>query len=325
MCIGKSSFANITQLINPYFDAKAKGIKLHTEYFSWEISKKANKIRFASSFMYRKFGVRLPTSYLLSKGRFKCSQEHLDLAKLVAPEVEEMFSTITMHETSMNSKQVIKILTDLAKRHGKFITKQQLNDHGDVYETIVGYTPNNPDMYIQVILDHISLADSDPGMTLKQTMDNISKAFVWFRNLCNFSTTIIQQFSSDMQSSDRRKLDKSEIAPMRSDFSDSRYTVRDANVVWGLMSPKMFGFNEYKGYDIGLLGASYIHAFLIKNRDGFTGAYPLFFDPIAYNLKVLPRPETDLMGEMAQIEELARTLNIEKNKQDFTDQKPHLI
>ena len=323
--IGKSSFANIAHVINPYFDAKAKGIKVHTEYFSWEISKKANKIRFASSLMNKRFGVRLPTSYLLSKGRLKCSQEHLALAKAVAPDIEEMFSTITMHETPMNSKQIIKVLTDLAKRYGRFITREQINEHGDTYEVITGYVPNDPNMYIQVVIDHISLADLDPGLTLKQTMDNISKASVWFRNMCNFIITIIQQFGSDMQSTDRRKLDKTEISPMRSDFADSKYTYRDANIVWGLVSPKMFGFTEYKGYDIGMLGNSYIHAFLMKNRDGFTGAYPMFFDPIAYDLRVLPRPETDLMGEMAQIEELARTLNIDKNKQDFTDQKPRLI
>lgn len=323
--VGKTTMADYAHILCPHYDAIKRDKKIHNEYFSWEISKRNKKLRFASALMNAQYDVRLPTSYLLSKGKFRCSDEHWELAKRIAPQVDDIFSTIKMHEVPMNSRQVIRVLTELAKKYGRFITRQVQTEHGDIEEQIIGYTATNPELLVHAMFDHISLADIDPGSTLKQTIDNISKACVWFRNICGFSYTIIQQFGSDMQSTDRRKLDKNEIAPMRTDLGDSKYTYRDCNVAWGLVAPIMFGFNEFKGYDVGRLKNSYIHAFLMKNRDGFTGAYPLFMDSIAHTFQVLPRPDLDLNGIIDKIYLQADRLSMEKDKTDFTDQKPKLI
>lgn len=95
-----------------------------------------------------------------------------------------------------------------------------------------------------------------------------------------------------------------------------------ADVVWGLVSPSMFGFPDYKGYDVSVLKNSYIQAFLIKNRDGFNGSYPLFMDPIAHTFKVMPKPELDIIGALDTLYEEANSLRAELDKTDFTDQKP---
>lgn len=222
-----------------------------------------------------------------------------------------------------NSRKFIQILTKLAKANGRFQTITTMDESGDKSEIITGYTPNDPDAIFEITIDHISYADEDPGYSLKQTMDKISKACVWFRNICGFSYTIIQQFGSDMQSTDRRKLDKNQIAPMRMDFADSKYTYRDADIVWGLVSPYQFGFPEYKGYDISRLKSSFIQSFLLKNRDS-TGSvnYSLFMDPIAHTFEVLPRADLDLMGALDRVYEKAEQMTAERDKTDFTDQKP---
>lgn len=225
--VGKTTLADYMHILSPYFDAKKKKRKIHNEYFSWEIPKARKKLRFATAFLNARYQVRLPFHYILSKGKFRCSDEHWELCKKINPLVEEIFSTINMHDVPLNSKQVIKKLMDLAKKNGTFQTVTMQDEHGDQYEAIVGYIPRDPNTLFHIMFDHIGLADEDPGSTLKQTMDRISKAGVWFRNVCGFSFTFIQQFGSDMQSTDRRKLDKAEIAPMRSDFADSRYTYRD--------------------------------------------------------------------------------------------------
>lgn len=320
--VGKTTFADYSQILCPHYDAIKRGIDKQDIYFSWEISKRKKKLRFATTLMTQAYKVRLPYSYILSKGKFRCSDEHWELCKRIEPEVEKIFSRIQMIESPMNSRQVIKALKDFVLKYGKFIVVQMQDEHGDAYERIVGYTPNDPNRVLHAQFDHLSLADNDPGATLKQTMDNISKAIVWFRNICGISGTVIQQFGSDMQSTDRRKLDKTEIAPMRSDFGDSKYTYRDADVVWGLISPDMFGFMDYREYDISRLRTAYIHAFLMKNRDGFNGAYPLFMDPIAHTFEPMPKPALDLAGKLDSFYDRADMLRAELDKTDFSDQKP---
>lgn len=321
----KTTIVDYSHILCPFYDAKAKGVEFHTVYFSWELSKIRKKVRFASALINQRYKIRLPVNYLLSKGKNRISQEHYNLARTIEADVEDIFNSIEMHNEPCNSRRLTQILMKFAKQHGTFQTMTTQDEHGERQEIIVGYTKNNPDAVLQVIIDHISLADEDYGYSLKATIDKISKALVWFRNICGISYVIIQQFGSDMQTTDRRKLDKKEVAPMRLDFADSKYTYRDADIVWGLICPYNFSFPEFKGYDSSRMRSLYIHAFLMKNRDG-TGAvsYPLFMDPIAHTFEVLPRPDLDLGGQLDNIYAKADHIIRERDKTDFTDQIPKL-
>jgi hypothetical protein len=322
---GKTTWADYQHLLCPYFDAKAKNIPFKTIYFSLELGVVRKKIRFASAFISNKFGMRLPVAYILSRGKHRCSQEHWDIVKMIEPEVEEMFDSVQIHTDPPTSRRFAMFMHKFAKQHGTFQTMTVVNEHGDKEEIITGYKLNNPDMVLEVLIDHIGLASEDPGRTLKQTIDNISKCCVWYRNMCGISYTIIQQFGSDMQTTDRRKFDKNEVAPMKIDFADSKYTYNDADIVWGLICPFGMGFPEFKKYDSSRLRTSYIQAFLMKNRDA-PGVfnYPLFMDPIAHTFEVLPKAELDLAGNLAKFYARADMMMQELDKTDFSDQKPKL-
>lgn len=323
---GKTTLADYMHLLCPFFDARAKKTKFGSIYFSWELSKVRKKIRFASAFIANKYKIRLPVSYLLSRGKHRCSQEHWDIVREIEPDVEELFDTVQMHNEPCNSRRFIQILNKHARQNGTFKTMTTIDEHGEKQEIITGYTPKDPNAVWEIIIDHISYCVEDPGMSLKQTIDRISKACVWYRNICGYSYTIIQQFGSDMQTTDRRKFDKNEAVPMKLDFADSKYTYNDADIVWGLLSPYGMGFPEFKGYDSSKMRTSYIHAFLMKNRDA-PGVfnYPLFMDPIAHTFEVLPRAELDLAGNLLKVYARAEEMMKELDKTDFTDQKPKLI
>lgn len=320
--VGKSTWCDEHQLIQPWLSSKQAGAKkIKYIYFSWEISKPRKKLRFATRFMNSTFGVRLPVAYILGKGKYRCSAEHWELCKVIEPQVEEIFDDIEMIDEPCNSRTVRKILTKAAEMHGKFLTRTTVNKDGDHEEEITGYIPSDPNTIIEVIFDHLSLADADSGSDLKRTMDQISKACVYFRNRCGWSFTIIQQFNNNLQSTDRRKLDKSNIVPVRGDFGDSTYTFRDADVVWGLVSPGQFSFTEFQTYDVSQLGPSYIHGFLMKNRDGPPNmSYPFFMDAVAHHFEVLPNLKFDLNGRINDFYELAKQFREELDKTDFSDQ-----
>lgn len=321
--VGKTTFADEHYVIQPWLSSKQVGAKKKIKYiyFSWEISKQRKKLRYATRFMNSTFGVRLPVAYILGKGKYRCSQEHWELCKVIEPQVEEIFSDIEMIDEPCNSRTAMRILTKVAEQYGAFIKRTTVDKDGEHHEEVTGYIPHDPDLLIEVIFDHLSLADADSGMSLKQTMDQLSKQGVYFRNRCGWSFCFIQQFNNNLQSTDRRKLDKSNIVPVRGDFGDSTYTFRDADVVWGLVSPGQFSFTEFQTYDVPQLGPSYTHGFLMKNRDGPPNmSYPFFMDAVAHHFEVLPNLKFDLNGRINDFYELAIQFRDELDKTDFSDQ-----
>lgn len=323
--VGKTSWTDEHYVIHPWLSSKllASKKKIKFIYFSWEISKPRKKLRFATRFMSSQWGVRLPVAYILGKGKYRCSAEHWELCKLVEPQVEEIFDDIEMIDEPCNSKTMLRLLIKVAEQYGTFIKRTVIDKDGEHHEEIIGYVPHDPNLLIEVVIDHIGLADSDAGMSLKQTMDAISKQGVYFRNRCGWSFAIIQQFNNNLQSTDRRKLDKSTIVPVRGDFGDSTYTFRDADVVWGLVSPAQFSFAEFQNYSVEKLGPSYIHGFLMKNRDGPPNmSYPFFMDAVAHHFDVLPTLKFDLNERINDFYELAKQFRAELDKTDFSDQRP---
>lgn len=321
--VGKTTFGDEFYMARPWEYAKANQKKLKIIYFSWEIDKKRKKLRMLSRSLNRFYGIRLPVAYILSKGKHRCSQEHWQLCTELEPQVELMFEDITMFDEPLNSKSYRKKLVKIAEQYGRFLTQTVVGADGENHEEIVGYVQSDPDLMIEVIVDHLSLADQYPGMSLKQTMDDISKIGVYFRNRCKWSIVEIQQFNNDLQSTDRRKLDKNNIVPVRGDFGDSTYTYRDADVVWGLVSPAQFSFQEFRGYDVSRLGPSYIHAFLMKNRDGPPGmSYPFFMDAMVHDFHILPNLRFDLNGEINQFFDRADQIRLELDRIDFSEERP---
>jgi hypothetical protein len=162
---------------------------------------------------------------------------------------------------------------------------------------ITGYTPNagEEDSFTMVLHDHMALTASEGGMDTKRTMDLQSKYYVILRNLFDLTIGAVQQFNSDLTTVNREKFKKvteASIMPQRVDFGDSTYTYRDADVVWGLISPAKFDMKSFYGYDVSKLGSYLVMMCLLKNRYGTADvALPLFVDPVVGMFYDLPPSE----------------------------------
>lgn len=184
-------------------------------------------------------------------------------------------------------------LLEIARKNGKF-TKE-----GRWISECGTYTPNNPNLYVIVVIDTINLADTDSGHeAVKTSIDRISRISVWFRNKCNFTPIIIQQFSADISSTDRSRFGIT--TPLLRDFEDSRRTTKDANVVFGLYDPRVHMKDDqsiFSGYDISRLSSWFRSLHLLKNRNGRASQFiPLKFDGEIGVFTQLP-PAT-FMGEL---------------------------
>ena len=159
-----------------------------------------------------------------------------------------------------------------------------------------------------VCIDHISQIHTERGFTLKESMDKTSEYMVYFRNRCNITPVIIQQFSTDLISTHRKQQTEDSIAPTRIDFSDSKYLYRDATVVLSPVDPVMYDLSKMDKYKMGEMNDKYRSLFLIKHRNGTSNIRNhLLMDPITNTFIELRK--TDITNDyLTAVYEAAKTL-----------------
>lgn len=294
--VGKTTIADFLYVLNAYWQAKIMGRKLYIFYYSFEISKEQKMLRWISFFVYLLYGQSLPSDYIDGKiTGMRLTDEHLKMVQYATAYVDEMMESIVFVEDSLHPT---RIFHDLIEGHYEQIGKvhRGKSHDGKKKGPITGWEPNDPMAITLLVLDHAALLSPEQGFDTKQTIDLMSKYIVTLRNLFNMTAVVVQQFNTDMTSYNRmnRKGD-SVIAPQRIDFGDSRYTFRDADVVFGAIKPAMYDIESYYGYSVKDLKEYLVMFHLMKNRWGADHkALPMFINPIAGYVKCLPVSSIDI-------------------------------
>lgn len=308
--VGKTTLVDRAFVFEPLSYCLENKLPIRYDYFSFEIGMNIKRATWASRFIFKRYGIRLPVDYILSQGDQRVSPEHYEMLKSVASELENMMRAINWAWNAMTPTNIFKYLFRVAQQRGKFIYETYFDADEVEKKRIVRYEANNPDEPWIIIIDHIALAEEEAGLTLKQNIDKLSTYLVFFRNICNCTVVPIQQFNSELGSIERQKYKKSAIAPQKSDFGDSKYTFRDADVVLGLLKPVQFDLTEYMGWDITRMGDYAIWMFLMKNRYGPTNkCFGLIPDPVVGMFHELPQNlmlEDDYYQRAAELREQER-------------------
>ena len=63
------------------------------------------------------------------------------------------------------------------------------------------YEPDDTDEYVFIIVDHVSLLDSERNLTLRETINKLSEYMVICRNRYNYIPVIVQQQSTNLHNS----------------------------------------------------------------------------------------------------------------------------
>lgn len=314
--VGKTTISDYLYVINAWLQAKFTGRKLYIIYYSFEISREEKILRWLSYFVYALYGESLPADYIDGKiTGMSLSAKHLTMVHYAQTYVDQMLEDIDLIEDPVHPT---KMFHDLIEEHYEKIGKIQRRkpSHNQKKGTIFGWEPNDPLAVTLVVCDHMALIAPEQGFDMKQTMDLWSKYIVTLRNLFNLTFVGIQQFNTEMTTYHRMgKKGDGLVAPQRVDFGDSRYTFRDANVVWGLVKPSMYDIDSYSGYDVKTLKDYFVACHLMKNRHGaFHKMLPLFLNPIAGNIEGLPTPPIDIAMDRFE----KQVIELEKKVQLFT-------
>jgi hypothetical protein len=299
--VGKTTFADFSHLLSQYEYAKAHGKKWYCCYYSFELSKTEKIARWVSYYICIKFGLVFPSNFILGRisGTLP-SDTDMQYIRAAYAYVEEMMSHMTVFEEPVHPTKIFMDIREFYARHGKILEGPK--PAGKKHGPIIGYiaNPGEEEAMVDVFIDHVALLHPEQGMDTKQTIDLMSKYAVALRNLFGTCFTIIQQFSTDMQSWHRsaKKISDKFISPQRLDFGDSKYTFRDADVVYGLIAPYQFDLETYYGYDVMSLDNFMLALHIMKNRYGTASVMiPLFLNPLSGVIEELPKEKHELVLE----------------------------
>lgn len=260
---GKSSLANQMGLFEPYEYALKNPDKIIYKliYFSYEMQAKKQFLRGLSRHLYKKDKTVYSSEYLLSrKGELSEAAYNKILENLSY--FDKLEESISFYESSLTEKQVAEVLLQHAKLYGEFIDTPT----GVAYKLKEEYK----NLHLVVIYDHAALTKAEGNQDAKSKIDKVSKLFVDFRNMCDFTFIVLQQFNRGIRSMERKKYDSQE--PTLDDFSSSSNTAHDADTVIAIAYPITYGVETYRGYliapQLGGFGNRFRGISVLKNRDG---------------------------------------------------------
>lgn len=276
-------------------DAIKREIPLRIFYFSFEISKTQKLARWLSHFIYLQYKIMIPADRILGRirGRTLNAEEYKKVEDAYKV-LDKVLSYIHIVEQLINPTSVYEEVVD------KFYSKKGIIyrwDRTNPKSHIINYTPYDPRLMVVLIVDHVSLFQSEKGMKKKEVIDRASTIFMMLRNI--FKTTIIalQQFSTDMLMHRRTLLAHTSkeqhnkiLTPSRLDLADSKDTFRDADIVLGLVKPLLYDIKEAYNYNIlpaskGGIGENLLFVYIIKNRFGKQDfMLSLYVNPVVNNV-----------------------------------------
>lgn len=257
---GKTTQVLYSFVYKPYLDAISKGKKILIIYFSLEMSVEELLGKIVGMYLFEKYGVEISYKELISRKKgYRLSDEYYDLVVKdglkFSSEIEE---SMIILESRYNADSLKNKLYEILSGIGRF--------NGD--NTL--YMPNDPDLLVEVIIDHIGLLSIRPGSTRKKETDDASSNLIYFRNICKIAVTVLMQLNRGSSDTERRKLGQQEI--QLNDLKDSGNPSEDANIVLALFYPyreKMKSYRKYK--DIEPIGDIFRAILCLKNRFGESG------------------------------------------------------
>ena len=300
--VGKSQIADHLFIFNALEQAKKANITLKIFYFSLEMAAEVKMAQAMSNYLYTKYNIRIaPVDLRSTRKQNVLSQEVLDILKKEEEYFKELTKAVTYIDDIRHPTGIFKFMEKYALDNGiqhKKKVEWKNSRTGEVTSTVVDdyYEANNPDEYVIVIIDHISLISTEKeegrDLSLHQSITKLSSRYlVSLRNKFNYIPVVIQQQALAQESNENLKYGK--LKPTADGLGDNKLTSRDVDVMFGLFSPyrhKMRMYPEQDGYDIGKFKDRIRFLEVIVSRSGGGGTIiPLYFDGAVNYFEELPR------------------------------------
>lgn len=263
-------------------------------YFTLEISKEEKMLSCFSHILYMRENIRISPVDLKSTRQGKPLSEEVEEAIL---RCRPYFDLIEEHVEFIDSIRhpfgIYNFMREYALANGK-VHYKEININGNLTKIEDYYEANNPDQYVMIMIDHISLITPEKRngvtLTLHESMGILSADYlIKLRNRFKYIPIVIQQQALAGENLEHKKAGS--LKPSAANLGDNKLTIRDVNVAFGIFSPFKYELKEYYGYDISTFRDNIRFLEIIVSRDGGGGSVcPLYFDGAVNVFKELPKP-----------------------------------
>lgn len=313
--VGKTQIADYLYLYEPYeFITNNKtDLSLKIFYFSLEMSKEEKLKQAITHKIFKDTGKSISPQNLDSvfKDRILSDEDErlMDKYEAYFTEYEKVVHYI---DNIRNPTGIYKTIRNYAEQNGYYVNKQgkvipredfeNPNTRDAALFSIDHYKPNNPNEYVIIITDHVSLLNPEKGSTLHQTISNYSSNYClkmrdrWGYTIVNIQQQAAEQEKQQFTHSGRSIIDK--LRPSPDGLGDNKLTGRDCDLMLGLFAPVRYGIESYPqrsgspGYDITQLKDNYRELSVLLNRrgTGFINTHLYFNGEVNY-FEELPSPD----------------------------------
>ena len=233
---GKSQFCSYTFLFHPILYAFQNPDKVRVKilYFNLEETQERVVERFMSYLLYKTRGWRISPSALRSTKKV-LPDEVMRALENDYGDIMKFFEDNVIFSSTGNPYGIYKECRQFMEERGKTFYKvyQKENEFGQMEEKkqFDYYIPNDPDEYVIIFIDHISIIDCEKGMNLKQSMDKLSEYLSkYMRNRYHCTPVIVQQQAMEVEGITAR-INNQDDATVAS-LGDSKYTARDKQNIY---------------------------------------------------------------------------------------------
>lgn len=279
--------------INPNFKTKVKFF-----YFSLEMDKESKFLQAACRNLFKDYNIRTSVNVLKSIGKNRVTDDLYQAFLKTRTWLEELENFTDFIEEA-HPYHIYRTVQQFYAENGT-ITKKKFIIDGVEKERFDYYTPNDPDLYVIVIVDHLDEITWETGDKQKETMQKHTKYMKELRNRYGPSIFDIQQQAAASESVQNFQLNKLE--PSLTGLGEDKTTQRRYNTILGLFSPFRHELMNYRGYDIRQLKDNYRSLIVLKNRNGPVNVVTsLFFDGATNYFKELPLPDDPKINSFYKI------------------------
>ena len=265
-------------------------------YFSLEESKRKFYLSLQCYLLKQRFDIRVSVKDLRStkKGKKIVNQDLLDKLASLEDWFKVFEEKVEVIEDIRNTWGMYKYVEEYCLSVGKVVEIEEIVEHKP--KKVKHYIPNNPELIILPITDHVSLIQKQKDQpTLWDAIHKWSSDHcIHLRNFYGCSPVDIQQQAAEKEKQDYYKGQtiESKLEPSLDGLGDNKTTQRNADIVLGLFAPDRYDLRLHEGYDIGKLGDHYRSLKILKNREGEANAkIGLLFDGANLTFEELPRKD----------------------------------
>jgi len=253
--IGKTKLAKFLSVTSVYEFVKNKPeIESKIFYFALEETSESFWLGIISTLLFEKYQISLSPNQLKSLGEFYLTDDVLQKVEDCKDLIEDMQKYIEVVDYIFNPYGIYKYVADYfanpAIGHEEF-------DVAHAEKVSKRYVYTNPNLWVFVITDHISLLTPEKGESLHEAMGRFSKHFCLkgFTKKYGCVTINIQQ-----QEASKEKAEYYQGISIEEKLEPS-------HLVLGLFAPERYGIKRHRGYDVGKLKNKYRSIKFLKDRN----------------------------------------------------------